>query len=66
MQIPPQDPVTGNTGTILDTQSYAWVLLDWIFTKLAAEPFFANFAVKRISSALPVNAYGPTPPLHRW
>jgi hypothetical protein len=61
MRIPPQDPDTGNTGTILDTQSYAWVLLDWIFQRLANDPFFVNFAVTRISSALPVELWSQVP-----
>jgi hypothetical protein len=61
MQFPPEDPNTGNTGTILDTQSYAWILLDWIFNQLAPNPFFANFTVKRISSALPVELWSQVP-----
>jgi len=61
MRPPLEDIDTGQTGTIFDTQSYAWVLLDWIFNQLATDPFFASFAVKRISSALPVEVWYQTP-----
>jgi len=52
---------TGLTGGITDTQSYAWVLLDWIFSSLSAEPFFANFKVVRITSELPIQAWSQVP-----
>jgi hypothetical protein len=61
MRPPIEDPVTGDTGTIFDTQSYAWVLLDWIFTQLQADPFFVNFTVTRIASALPVELWSQVP-----
>jgi hypothetical protein len=61
MRPPLEDINTGNTGTIFDTQSYAWVLLDWIFNQLSTDPFFVNFAVKRISSALPVELWSQVP-----
>ena len=61
MKFPPEDPDTGDTGTILDTQSYAWILLDWIFQQLSAESFLTNFTVKRISQALPVEAWNQVP-----
>jgi hypothetical protein len=59
--MPAEDIETGDTGSVFDTQSYAWVLLDWIFNQLAADPFFANFTVKRISSALPVELWSQVP-----
>jgi hypothetical protein len=58
---PLEDIDTGDTGTIFDTQSYAWVLLDWIFSQLSSDPFFANFTTKRISSALPVELWSQVP-----
>jgi hypothetical protein len=61
MRPPLEDINTGDTGTIFDTQSYAWVLIDWIFTQLSNDPFFANFTVKRISSALPVELWSQVP-----
>jgi len=61
MRPPLENIDTGQTGTIFDTQSYSWVLLDWIFTWLAADPFFTNFAVKRIASALPVEVWNQVP-----
>jgi hypothetical protein len=61
MRPPLENPDTGDTGTIFDTQSYAWVLLDWIYTQLTSDPFFANFTVTRISSALPVEVWNQVP-----
>jgi hypothetical protein len=61
MRLPPENIDTGNTGTILDTQSYAWVLLDWVFNRLSNDPFFVNFTVARISSALPVEVWNQVP-----
>jgi hypothetical protein len=61
MKMPPEDLVTGDTGTIFDNQSYAWVLLDWIFNQLSTDPFFVNFTVRRISSALPVELWSQVP-----
>jgi hypothetical protein len=61
MRPPLENPDTGDTGTIFDTQSYAWVLLDWIYTQLTSDPFFANFTVTRISSALPVELWNQVP-----
>jgi hypothetical protein len=61
MRPPLENPDTGQTGTIFDTQSYAWVLLDWIFSKLATDSFFANFTIRRISSALPVEVWNQVP-----
>ena len=55
------DPDTGNTGDLTDTQSYAWIILDWIFTTLKDDPFFENFGVTRISRALPVEAWSQVP-----
>ena len=56
-----EDTQTGDTGTIFDTQSYAWVLHDWIFNYLATDPFFAHFTVRRASQALPVEAWSQVP-----
>jgi hypothetical protein len=61
MRPPLEDATTGDTGTIFDTQSYAWVLLDWIFAQLEADPFFVNFVVRRISAALPVELWSQVP-----
>jgi hypothetical protein len=61
MRPPLESPITGDTGTIFDTQSYAWVLLDWIFQQLEADPFFAYFNTKRISAALPVELWSQVP-----
>jgi hypothetical protein len=59
--MPPEDFNTGDTGTIFDTQSYSWVLVDWLFKLLSADPFFANFTLTRISSALPVELWSQVP-----
>jgi hypothetical protein len=61
MRQPAENIDTGNTGTIFDTQSYAWVLLDWIYNQLTADPFFAYFTVTRISSALPIELWSQVP-----
>jgi hypothetical protein len=55
------DPDTGDTGNLTDIQSYSWIILDWIFGELKGDPFFANFAVTRISRALPVEAWSQVP-----
>lgn len=55
------DPDTGNTGDLTDIQSYSWIMLDWIFSELKGDPFFANFAVTRINRALPVEAWSQVP-----
>ena len=56
-----EDIDTGLAGNITDTQSYSWVLLDWIFSELSAEPFFANFKIMRITSDLPTEAWSQVP-----
>jgi hypothetical protein len=54
--VTPQDfPWTG-TGGLSDTQSYSWILLNAIFDRLSNSSFFTNFACKRISSALQIEA----------
>jgi hypothetical protein len=55
------DPDTGNTGDLTDTQSYSWIIVDWIFSELKSDPFFANFAMMRINRALPVDAWAQVP-----
>ena len=49
------------TGGISDVQSYAWILHNAIYQRLAASPFFSGFIVKRISEALPVEAWYQIP-----
>jgi hypothetical protein len=41
-------------GSITDTQSEAYVILDAAFKLVSIIPFFSGFTIKRISSALPV------------
>ena len=53
-------PWTG-TGGLSDTQSYAWIILNAIFDRLSSSSFFSGFAVKRISAALPVEAWSQVP-----
>jgi len=48
-------PWTG-TGGLSDTQSYSWILLNAIFDRLSTSSFFVNFACKRISAALQIEA----------
>ena len=55
------DPATGKTGDLTDTQSYSWIIVDWIFGALKIDPFFANFALTRINRALPVEAWSQVP-----
>jgi hypothetical protein len=55
------DPNTGNTGDLTDTQSYSWIILDWIFNELKIDPFLANFTLTRINRALPVEAWSQVP-----
>lgn len=57
------DPDTGNTGDLTDTQSYSWIMFDWIFRELKSDAFFANFAVIRSNRALPVEAWSQAPQL---
>lgn len=61
MRPPIEDIDSGDTGTIFDTQSYAWVLHDWIFQQLDSDPFFVNFIKRRISQALPVELWSQVP-----
>jgi hypothetical protein len=55
MNVPVDPPWTG-TGGLSDTQSYAWILQNGIFERLAASSFFSGFVCKRISAALPIEA----------
>jgi hypothetical protein len=48
-------PWTG-TGGISDTQSYSWIILNAIYDRISQSTFFQNFAVKRITRALPIEA----------
>ena len=48
-------PWTG-TGGVSDVQSYSWIILNAIFDRLSNSSFFQNFAVKRITRALPIQA----------
>jgi hypothetical protein len=50
------DPPWTGTGGLSDTQSYAWILQNGIFERLAASSFFSGFTCKRISAALPIEA----------
>ena len=61
MNVTPRDfPWTG-TGGLSDTQSYSWIVLNAIFDRLKDSTFFSNFPVKRISSALQVEADNQIP-----
>jgi hypothetical protein len=55
------DPDTGDTGTIVDVQSYSYVIVQAIFDLLANDPFFVNFVVRRTASALPVELWSQVP-----
>lgn len=58
----PRGPIdTGDVGNITDIQSYSWIILNWIFQTLSADPYFENFVVKRASTALPVEAWSQVP-----
>jgi hypothetical protein len=53
--------VGGDVASASDTNSYSWIILDWIFSTLSADPFFANFTFKRIAAALPVELWSQVP-----
>lgn len=57
----PPDMDTGDAGDETDIQSYAWILWDWIYERLASDPFFVNFVVRRSTSALPIEAWSQVP-----
>ena len=44
------------SSDITQEQSYAWIILNGVFDRLTAIPFFQNFACKRINRALPIEA----------
>lgn len=52
---------TGNAGDETDIQSYAYIIWEWLFQRLANDPFFANFAVTRATTALPVELWNQVP-----
>lgn len=51
---PPEGFHWTGTGGITDFQSYAWVLHNAVYYRLASSTFFQGFTVKRISEALPI------------
>ena len=55
------DPDTGNAGDETDVQSYSYILWEWIYQRLATDPFFANFVTRRATAALPVEAWNQVP-----
>lgn len=59
-QLPPS-PDTGDAGDITDIQSHTYILSEWIFNKLATDPYFVNFLTKRTTQALPIEAWSQTP-----
>lgn len=52
---------TGLAGDDTDIQSYSYIIWKWIYDRLATDPFFANFAVLRSTSALPMEAWSQAP-----
>jgi hypothetical protein len=60
VQVEP-DIDTGNAGDETDIQSYAFIIWNWIYDRLALDPFFENFIVSRATSALPVEAWSQVP-----
>ena len=53
---PPEGFKWTGTGGITDVQSYAWVLHNAVYERLATSTFFTGFAIKRISEALPIES----------
>jgi hypothetical protein len=51
----------GGTGGVTDAHSYEWVILNAIFDRLSRTSLFSSWACKRISSALPVEAWSQVP-----
>ena len=49
------------TGGVTDTHSYEWIILNAIFERLSRTSMFSNWACRRISSALPVEAWSQVP-----
>jgi len=41
---------------IAETQSYSWIILNAVYNRLVATPFFEEFTCKRINRALPIEA----------
>lgn len=52
---------SGDVGDITDVQSYSYLLAEWMFDTLVADPFFSNFVVRRTAAALPVEAWSQVP-----
>jgi hypothetical protein len=46
----------GDGAALSKTQSYSWIILNAVFDRLSASSLFSGFAVKRISSAMPIEA----------
>lgn len=60
VQIEPNED-TGNAGDLTDVQSYSWIILDWVFNTLTADPYFENFVMTRAVAALPIEAWNQVP-----
>ena len=52
---------SGNAGDLTDVQSYSYILWNWIYDRLADDPFFVNFVVRRATTALPVELWAQVP-----
>ena len=53
---PPEGFHWTGSGGITDFQSYAWVLHNAVYERLATSSFFVGFIIKRISEAMPIEA----------
>jgi hypothetical protein len=56
MNVQPRDVPWTGTGGISDAQSYSWIILNAIYDRIAASSLFQDYAVKRITRAMPIEA----------